>query len=118
MSRSLPIWEGKTDDTPVPDRVRLRVWDRFGGCCHRCTRKIRAGERWTLEHTVALILGGKNREDNLSLTCCNCLPVKNAEDVAEKSEVYEIRKKHILPKEPHPSFRKPDGYKYNWGRQK
>lgn len=95
MSRSVELWIGKTDDTPAPPRVRLRVWERCEGKCHRCSRKIRAGERWTLEHLIALINGGRNAEDNLCLTCCNCTPIKNAEDVAEKAKVYAIRSKHV-----------------------
>ena len=95
MSRSVELWIGRTDDTPAPPRVRLRVWERCEGKCHRCGRKIRAGERWVLEHLKALINGGRNAEDNLCLTCCNCLPIKNAEDVAEKSKVYAIRSKHL-----------------------
>lgn len=95
MSRSTDLWVGKTDDTPAPPRIRLRVWDRCQGHCHMCGRKILVGERWVLEHLKALILGGRNAEDNLGLTCCNCLPIKNAADVSAKSKVAKIRKKHI-----------------------
>lgn len=98
MSRAVDLWVGKTDDTPAPPRVRVRVFDREHGRCHRCTRLIRAGETWTLEHRVALINGGANAEDNMCLTCCNCLPIKNAEDQALKSDTYDKRRKHILPK--------------------
>lgn len=122
--RSLPEWIGADADSAVPDRVRIRLFDKKGGKCHRCGRLIRAGERWICEHVIALINWLKtaekphgNRESNLDLTCCNCLPGKNAEDVAEKSEVYEMRKKHLLPKEPHPNFRKPEGYVHRWGRR-
>jgi 5-methylcytosine-specific restriction endonuclease McrA len=98
MSRAVALWIGKTDDTPVPPRVRDRVFEREGGRCHRCTKIIRPGEKWTLEHRKALINGGRNAEDNLCLTCCNCLPAKNADDVAEKSAVATKRKKHVLPR--------------------
>lgn len=108
--RSVEEWEGDTDDTPVPPRVRVRVFDRCEGRCHRCTRKIHAGERWVLEHLKALINGGRNAEDNLCLTCENCLPEKNAEDVAEKADIYAKRSKHILPKQPSRHFRRPPGY--------
>lgn len=95
MARSLPEWIGKSDDEPVPARVRLRVWDAKGGRCHRCSRKIGVGEHWTLEHLKALINGGENRERNLDLTCDWCLPEKNAEDAHEKSRVYSLRSKHV-----------------------
>ena len=98
MSRSVAEWIGASDDSVPPPRVRLRVWERCKGLCHLCTRIIRAGERWTLEHIIALINGGENRESNLGLTCTNCLPIKNGADMAEKSAVAETRKAHILPK--------------------
>lgn len=93
--RSVEEWCGKSDDTPAPPRVRLRVFDGCGGKCHRCGRKIKAGERWTLEHLKAICNGGQNRESNLGVTCDWCLPIKNAEDVAEKAKVYAIRSKHL-----------------------
>lgn len=107
MSRSLDEWEGKTADTAIPDRVRLRVFQRANGLCGSCRRPIRGGETWTLEHVIALInwriTADKphgNRESNLGVTCCNCLAPKNAADVAIKSETYTMAKKHILPRKP------------------
>jgi hypothetical protein len=49
---------------------------------------------------IALINGGQNRESNLDVTCDWCLPAKNAEDVAEKSRVYHMASKHVLPRQP------------------
>jgi len=100
-ARSVPEWIGATPDTPAPPRVRLRVFERCEGKCHRCTRKIAAGEKWTLEHLVALINGGANAEGNLSVTCGWCLPEKNAADVAEKSLTYRKRSKHLGIKAKH-----------------
>ena len=48
MPRSVALWIGKTDDTPAPPRVRLRVWDRCVGKCHRCNRDIPTGDAWIL----------------------------------------------------------------------
>lgn len=95
MPRALEEWVGKTDDQAPPPRVRVRVFERCGGRCHRCTRKVAAGERWTLEHLTALINGGANRESNLGVTCDWCLPAKNAEDVAEKSKTYQRKAAHL-----------------------
>jgi 5-methylcytosine-specific restriction protein A len=110
MPREVAEWIGKTDDTPAPPRVRLRVWDRCEGKCHRCARAIPTGDAWILEHFIALINGGENRERNLCLTCSWCKPIKDAEDVAVKAETYRVRSKHILPREPSrlkgPTFRK------------
>lgn len=95
MSRAVAEWIGKTDDTAIPPRVRMRVFTSKVGKCHRCSRKIGAGEAWTCEHLIAIINGGANRESNLDVTCCFCLPVKNAEDVAEKSRVYRKAAKNV-----------------------
>lgn len=102
MSRSTSEWIGRNDDTPVPPRVRARVFAAKGGRCHRCTRLIDAagGEAWTCEHMVALINRGQNRESNLDVTCSWCLPIKNAEDVAEKSRVYRKAAKNIGIRKP------------------
>lgn len=109
--RSVAEWIGRTPDTAAPDRVRLRVFERAGGCCHRCGRKIAAGEAWTLEHLIALILGGENRERNLDVTCGFCLPVKNAEDVAQKAKNARVAKKHLGLAKPRKkmSYRRFDG---------
>lgn len=100
MPRTLPEWIGTTPDTSIPDRVRVRVFGTKHGKCHKCERKIRPGDKWTCEHVRALISGGENRESNLDVTCEWCLPIKNAEDVAEKSVVYKKRKKHLGVKKP------------------
>lgn len=93
MSRSLPEWVGKTADTPAPPRVRVRVFQRTGGCCHVCTRKIAAGDRWECDHVVAVINGGANRESNLAPICGNCHPAKTADDVSTKSKTYRMAAK-------------------------
>lgn len=95
MSRSVDIWVGATDDTSAPPRVRARVFEHCGGRCHRCGRKIRPGEGWTLEHMIALVNGGRNAEDNLDVTCAWCLPAKNADDMAIKSHGTKVRYRHM-----------------------
>ncbi len=100
MPRSVPPWIGKTPDTPVPQKVRVRVFEAKGGRCHMCGRKIQTGEAWTCEHVIALINGGLNAEPNLDLTCGWCLPQKNATDVAIKSKSYRVRSKHLGLKKP------------------
>lgn len=78
-----------------------------------------AGEKWTCEHIVALCNGGKNIEANLGLSCSNCLPDKNAEDVAEKADVYRVRAKHLgihQPKRVFPGSRRDKLKKHVDGR--
>lgn len=111
MARIVPEWRGKTDDTRAPDRVRLRVFEAKGGRCHSCGRKIPAGETWTLEHVVALVNGGENRESNLDITCGMCLPTKNRADMAIKKKAARVKKKHagIRPKTKFRGWRRMNG---------
>ena len=97
MARSVPEWIGRTDDTPAPPRVRLRVLERFGRRCDRdggCGRRIRPGDKWTCDHRLAMINGGENRERNLHPLCEWCEPPKTTADVGEKSRDYRVRLKH------------------------
>lgn len=100
IGRSVPEWHGKTLDDPVPTRVRMRVWERDGRSCKKCTRIIRSGDRWVCDHTVAIINGGPNRENNLQTLCWWCRPNKDADDVALKSDNYRIRVAHFGQREP------------------
>lgn len=94
MTRSVPEWIGKTPDTPAPPRVRLRVFERHNGVCHLSKRKIMPGEKWELEHIVAIINGGENRESNLAPALVDPHKVKTAADMAQKSKNYRVRAKH------------------------
>lgn len=105
MPRSTPEWIGRTDDTPIPPRVRLRALDRFGRRCdasaHGCGRAIHPGDEWSCDHIQPPILGGENRESNLHPLCNWCHPIKTREETAEKSAVYEKRLRHAgIKREP------------------
>ena len=95
MPRDLPEWIGATPDSRVPDHVRVRIFDRHKGICHIAKRKIRAGEPWQVEHVIAIINGGDNRESNLAPALSDKHKLKTARDVAEKSRIYRKRKKHL-----------------------
>ena len=95
MARSVPEWVGPTPDTRPPPRVRLRVFESHGGTCHLTGRKIRPGDAWELEHVVAIINGGENREGNMAPALRDAHRKKTAQDVAEKSKVNRIKAKHL-----------------------
>jgi len=98
--REVPEWIGATPDTPVPDRVRVRVFVRFDGLCQECGTKI-VGKRWVCDHRIALINGGENRETNLGPIHEACdRKTKTPRDVREKSKVARVRKKHLGIKKP------------------
>jgi len=98
--RSVEEWIGDSPDQVPPQRVRLRVFERNRGRCHKCTRPLYPKDTWTLEHLVAIINGGQNRESNLDVTCSWCVPGKNAEDAAIKKKGYRTRAKHFGAKQP------------------
>ncbi len=101
MARSLDKeWIGKTDDAKIPDRVRLRVFDRHNGICHISRRKIRAGEGWQCDHIVALVNCGLHRESNLAPVLIDPHKIKTKEDVAEKAKVARKRKNFLGIKKP------------------
>lgn len=111
MSRATDEWIGKTDDEAAPPRVRLRIWDRAQGQCQDCTRKLRAGH-WAVDHIVALVNGGENRENNLQALCSSpCHWRKTRADVAEKSKTARNRKLDAGIKKPRTirAWRKFDG---------
>lgn len=94
MVRATPEWIGKTDDTPAPPRVRLRVFEAHGGVCAESGRKIQPGEAWDLDHRIALANGGENRESNLQPVLKDTHRKKTALDVKAKAKSARVRKKH------------------------
>jgi 5-methylcytosine-specific restriction protein A len=100
-ARSTNEWIGTTPDTPVPDRVRVRVFDRDGGRCQcGCGRKVMAGESWDTDHKIALVNGGENRESNLTTLLTEHHKSKTRRDVAIKSKTYRMRKRHLGIRKP------------------
>ena len=95
MSRTVPEWIGKTPDTPIPPRVKDRVIYLHNWQCNICKRSSDRFVGFVFDHKVALINGGENRESNLQPLCKPCHALKTRTDVAEKSKVARVRKKHL-----------------------
>jgi 5-methylcytosine-specific restriction protein A len=100
MARSVPVWIGKTDDTPIPARVRLRVVERAGYRCQACGADITPANTPEIDHILAIKLGGENSESNLQCLCFACHAAKTLDDVAAKAKDERIKKKHfgLMPK--------------------
>lgn len=95
MSRSVAEWRGKNNDTPVPPRVRLRVFLRDKGLCQcGCTAMISPGGRWVTDHKVALINGGENRERNLQTLLEGHHKDKTKADVKQKARTARVQLKN------------------------
>jgi 5-methylcytosine-specific restriction enzyme A len=95
MSRSVEEWIGKSDDSAVPPRVRLRIFERHDGRCHLTGKKIMPGDAWDLDHVVALINGGEHRELNLAPAIRAAHRTKTAADVKLKAKVARTKAKHL-----------------------
>lgn len=96
-ARSVTEWIGKSPETSVPARVKIRIIDAQNGKCGcGCGVKLgMAGEVIEFDHITALINGGENRESNLRALRKRCHKSKTAQDVAEKSTVARKRKKAL-----------------------
>lgn len=95
MSRSVELWVGATDDAKIPDRVKLRIWNREGGRCSLTGRKIMPGEPYDYEHRIALCNGGRHAEDNIVLALRGKVhQAKTADDLAIRAKTDRIAKKH------------------------
>lgn len=95
MPRTVPEWIGKTDDTPVPPRVQVRVFDAHNGRCHVTGRKIWPTDKYEIDHVIALCNGGENRESNLAPILVDAHKKKTKADRDEKKRIDRIRKKHL-----------------------
>jgi 5-methylcytosine-specific restriction endonuclease McrA len=93
--RSVAEWVGKSDDTAIPPRVKIRVFDATGGRCNECLRLITPGMGWQCDHIVALVNGGQNRETNLQPLCTLCHLHKTGRDVEVKAHTHAVRTKHL-----------------------
>lgn len=100
MTRSIPEWIGKTDDAKVPPRVRARIFERYDGQCYLSGRKIAAGERWEIEHVIALCNGGEHRESNMAPALVEPHKGKTKADRATKKKRDSQFKKHIGIRKP------------------
>ena len=98
--RKTDEWIGRTDDTKVPPRVRLRVFVRHNGVCHLTGRRIRPGDAWDLDHIIALANGGEHRESNFAPAIRAKHREKTARDVAEKAHNDRVRRRHLGIRKP------------------
>lgn len=100
MARSVPEWIGKTADSKIPDRVKLRIWGREDGRCYLTGRKIKPGiDAYDYEHVIAIALwtgeGHGNRESNIRLALKEPHKGKTREDRQQKAKSDRVRKKHL-----------------------
>ena len=95
MTRTVNEWIGKTDDTPIPERVKDRIADKAGRRCLLCGQEVTGKLRAEFDHAIPIILGGENRESNIRLLCHLCHKPKTKLDVKLKAKVARVRKRHL-----------------------
>lgn len=83
--------------TRLTPQQRAKLFLDRGGKCHKCGRKLRAGDKWIDEHIQALENGGTNDWSNRGITCSWCFPVKNREDDAIAAKTRHVAVKHYVP---------------------
>ena len=94
MSRTVPEWIGKTDDTDPPPRVKLRIVDRQGGQCVACGVRFGPKAKAEFDHVIALRDKGENREANLQAICQPCHKTKTASEAGPRAKADRLRAKH------------------------
>ncbi|MEO1503143.1 MAG: HNH endonuclease [Pseudomonadota bacterium] len=95
MTRRVPEWIGSHPDQKIPQRVRLRVFERFNGVCQISKRKIQVGEAWEIDHKLSLKNGGEHRESNFRPVLKTFHKKKSAQDQKDKADTYRKRSKHL-----------------------
>lgn len=102
--RSVPEWRGKTHDSKIPQRVRLRIFERYEGKCYLTGRQIRAGDKWEVDHITALANGGEHAESNMAPVLALAHREKTKLDRRTQAKTGRQRKRHLGIKRPS-SFR-------------
>jgi len=59
---------------PIPDDVKMFVWQRDGGKCVRCG----SNRNLEFDHIIPVVMGGANTARNLQLLCEGCNRAKSA----------------------------------------
>lgn len=94
MPRTIEEWAGKSDDSAIPDRVKLRIHLRCKGKCQACGRKIDHRNPAAYDHVVPLADGGGHRENNLQVLChFPCHQLKSAEEAGQRAQSRRVQKK-------------------------
>lgn len=87
---------GTTKRKSMSPTRRLRIFEDAKGTCCLCQMKIDGTkEPWTVEHIIALGLGGKDDDANCAPAHEVCRRDKDKVDVAAISKAKRVKRKHI-----------------------
>ncbi len=87
---------GTTMRRRVTPHRRLQVWEKTGGVCVLCQRKISSvRERWIAEHIRALELGGLDDLTNMGPAHEACASIKTQKDHRRAAKAKRQKIQHI-----------------------
>jgi hypothetical protein len=58
---------------PIPDEVKMHVWQRDGGRCNKCGSNLKL----EFDHIIPVSMGGSNTARNIQLLCEGCNRTKS-----------------------------------------
>lgn len=85
-------------------RTKLQSWDRSGGCCEECGRKIFPGDGPEYDHIISCENGGTNELKNCQVLCTWCHKTKTRADMAVTVKGRKVRAQHARAKTPKRKF--------------
>lgn len=103
---------GTTKRGSMSPMRRLRIFEAHGGKCCLCAGKIDGvRQKWTIEHLIALGLGGADDDGNCAPAHEHCRRGKDKLDVAAIAKAKRIKAKHLGIAKPksslsHPRFKR------------
>lgn len=87
---------------------RLRIFESHAGRCCLCEQKIDGvRQKWTIEHLIALGLGGQDEDDNCAPAHEDCRRGKDKLDVAAIAKAKRVKAKHLGLNKPKSSLSNP-----------
>lgn len=100
MSRAVPEWVGKTDDSAIPEKVGLRVFETHDRKCWLCGNVIRPGDGMDIHHVTPLADGGRHAESNLVPVHRKCHRLQTAMEALVRTKHRNTVKSHYGIKKP------------------
>ena len=98
--REIPEWIGKTDDTPIPDRVKRRICQRQGFACVDCGRPFSLRCKAEMDHRPPLWADGENRESKIVAACSVCHSAVTQVDATTRAKRNHRQIKEKIKTEP------------------
>ena len=77
-----------------PARVKLAAWERAGGRCENCSRKLYPGDMH-YDHAIPDGSGGEPVLDNCAVLCRSCHGAKTRRDMVAVAKGKRVQQRHL-----------------------